>query len=207
MSNSQILLNISSKYIIDLIFSHLYVNKFYKIIKYNKNFQQKININIEDSLKDYLYNIKIKGDLMTNTKYIQNLMNNKMTSFLKLLFSKKSSLKNNNFSLEGESNDSNNENDSNIFLIKYKGFKINDYPLPSDFESKSLEEKIIILEYNQCYYKYPLNDKNIELIYLINEFRENNNMNKLMCNKNVNLDEFLREKNQIIIKIIFLLIL
>ena len=89
MSNSQILLNISSKYIIDLIFSHLYVNKFYKIIKYNKNFQQKININIEDSLKDYLYNIKIKGDLMTNTKYIQNLMNNKMTSFLKLLFSKK----------------------------------------------------------------------------------------------------------------------
>ena len=174
MSNSQILLNISSKYIIDLIFSHLYVNKFYKIIKYNKNFQQKININIEDSLKDYLYNIKIKEDLVTNMKEKQTIIN---------------------------------DNKNKIFLIKYKGFKINDYPLPSDFESKSLEEKIIILEYNQCYYKYPLNDKNIELIYLINEFRENNNMNKLMCNKNVNLDEFLREKNQIIIKIIFLLIL
>ena len=195
MSNSQILLNISSKYIIELIFSHLHLNIFYKIIKYNKSFQKEIKINIEDSLKDYLYNIKIKGDLMTNTKYIQNLMNNKMTSFLKLLFSKKSSLKNNNFSLEGESNDSNNENDSNIFLIKYKGFKINDYPLPSDFESKSLEEKIIILEYNQCYYKYSLNKRNIELIYLINEFREKDNMNKLMSNKNVNLDEFLREKN------------
>ena len=197
MSNSQILLNISSKYIIDLIFSHLYVNKFYKIIKYNKNFQQKININIEDSLKDYLYNIKIKDDLITNTKNIQGLINNNMTRFLKLLFSKKSR----------EPNESDSENNSKIYLIKYKGFKINDYPLPSDFESKSLEEKIIILEYNQCYYKYPLNDKNIELIYLINEFRENNNMNKLMCNKNVNLDEFLREKNQIIIKIIFLLIL
>jgi ubiquitin-conjugating enzyme E2 D/E len=161
------------------------VNKFYKIIKYNKNFQQKININIEDSLKDYLCNIKIKGDLMTNTKYIQNLMNNKMTSFLKLLFSKKSR----------EPNESDSENNSKLFLIKYKGFKINDYPLLSDFESKSLEEKIIILEYNQCYYKYSLNKRNIELIYLINEFREKNNMNKFMSNKNVNLDEFLREKN------------
>ena len=193
MSNSQILLNISSKYIIELIFSHLNMNIFYKIIKYNKSFQKGIKINIEDSLKDYLYNIKIKDDLITNTKNIQGLINNNMTSFLKLLFSKKSR----------EPNESDSENNSKIFLIKYKGFKINDFPLPSDFESKSLEEKIIILEYNQCYYKYPLKDKNIELIYLINEFRENNNMNKLMCNKNVNLDEFLREKNQIILKIIF----
>ena len=193
MSNSQILLNISSKYIIELIFSHLNMNIFYKIIKYNKSFQKGIKINIEDSLKDYLYNIKIKDDLITNTKNIQGLINNNMTSFLKLLFSKKSR----------EPNESDSENNSKLFLIKYKGFKINDYPLLSDFESKSLEEKIIILEYNQCYYKYPLKDKNIELIYLINEFRENNNMNKLMCNKNVNLDEFLREKNQIIIKIIF----
>ena len=43
-----------------------------------------------------------------------------MTRFLKLLFSKKSR----------EPNESDSENNSKIFLIKYKGFKINDYPLP-----------------------------------------------------------------------------
>ena len=109
------------------------MNIFYKIIKYNKSFQKGIKINIEDSLKDYLYNIKIKDDLITNTKNIQGLINNNMTRFLKLLFSKKSR----------EPNESDSENNSNIFLIKYKGFKINDYPLPSDFESKSLEEKLL----------------------------------------------------------------
>ena len=39
-----------------------------------------------------------------------------------------------------------------------------------------------------------MNDENIELIYLINEFRLNNNLNKLICNKIENLIDFFREK-------------
>ena len=81
---------------------------FYKIIKYNKNFQKKIDINLEDSLKNYLYNIKKKEV---------------------------------------------------IFLIRYKRFKINNFPLPSCFESMNSENKIIILEINKYNYKYSLNNK------------------------------------------------
>ena len=40
-----------------------------------------------------------------------------------------------------------------------------------------------------------MNDENIELIYLINELRVNNNLNKLICNKIENLNDFFREKN------------
>ena len=182
MSNIQLLLNISSKYIIELLFSHLNLNRLYKIIKYNKNIHKRININIEDSLKDNLYNIKIVDNTMANIEDIQSLMKNNRKSFLKLLF---------------ESNDIYKENDTIIFLIKYKGFKINDYPLPYDFESMNLENKINILEFNKYNYKYSLNNKNIELIYLINEIREKNNKNKLICNKIVKLNAFLREKNSI----------
>ena len=143
MSNNRLLLNISSKYIIKLLFSHLQLNMFYKIIKYNKNFQKKIDINLEDSLKNYLYNIEKKEV---------------------------------------------------IFLIRYKGFKINNFPLPSCFESMNLENKIIILEINKYNYKYSLNNKHIELIYLINEFIEKNNMDKLICNKNEKLHDFFKAK-------------
>ena len=47
MSYNQLLLNIYSKYIIKEVFSYLQLNSFYKIIKYNKNFQQMININLK----------------------------------------------------------------------------------------------------------------------------------------------------------------
>ena len=40
-----------------------------------------------------------------------------------------------------------------------------------------------------------MSDENIELIYLINELRVNNNLNKLICNKIENLNDFFREKN------------
>ena len=58
----------------------------------------------------------------------------------------------------------------------------------------NLENKIIILEINKYNYKYSLNNKHIELIYLINEFREKNNMNKLICNKNEKLHDFFKAK-------------
>ena len=78
---------------------------------------------------------------------------------------------------------------SDIFLIKYKGFKINDFPLPNNFDKMNLKEKSIILEDNANFIKYTLNERNIELIYLINELRENNNLNKLICNKIENLND------------------
>ena len=51
------------------------------------------------------------------------------------------------------------------------------------------------MENKASFFKYTLNDKNIELIYLINELRENNNLNKLICNKIQDLNDFFREKN------------
>ena len=40
-----------------------------------------------------------------------------------------------------------------------------------------------------------MNYDNIELIYLINELRVNNNLNKLICNKIENLNDYFIEKN------------
>ena len=53
-----------------------------------------------------------------------------------------------------------------------------------------------ILEENKYFFEYTLNNKNIEIIDLINKFRENNNLNKLIYNKIENLNDFFREKNQ-----------
>ena len=170
MSNSQLILNISSKYIIKLLFSHIQLNIFDKIIKYDKGFQKKIDINLEDSIIDYLYKIKIKEDLVTNMKDKQTKISE---------------------------NNKNKENKKKVFLIKYKGFKINDYPLLSIFDSLNFEDKMKILKNCSCFFEYALNHKNIELIYLINEFREKNNMNKLICNKNENLNDFFRLKKSI----------
>ena len=84
---------------------------------------------------------------------------------------------------------------NDIFLIKYKEYKISAFPLPSYFDKVNLKEKLLILENNVSSFKYTLNDENIELIYLINELRVNNNLNKLICNKIENLNDFFREKN------------
>ena len=83
----------------------------------------------------------------------------------------------------------------NIFLIKYKGFKINDYPLPSNFETLNFEEKMKVLEENKFFFEYKLDNKKIEIICLINKFRASNNMNKLFYNKTENLNDFFKEKN------------
>ena len=84
---------------------------------------------------------------------------------------------------------------TDIFLKKYKGFKINDFPLPSNFNKVNLKERLLMLESNVSSVKYTLNEKNIGLIYLINELRGNNNMNKLIGDKIENLNYLFREKN------------
>ena len=68
MYGNQLLLNISSKYIIDFIISRLESNIYYKLIKYNKKFHQKMNINLEESLINYLYNIQTKDDIMNEAQ-------------------------------------------------------------------------------------------------------------------------------------------
>ena len=187
MSDNNLLLKIFSKYIIDFIISHLQSNIYFKIIKYNKKFHQEMNINLEQTLKNYLYNIRTKENLKTIDNDIKNQIN--QTESYKMYY-KYLKLYQNNIN-----NNLNDSEKSDIFLIKYKGYKINDFPLPSNFNKVKLEEKLLILENNVSSFKYTLNYKNIELIYLINEFRENNNLNKLTWNKIENLNDFFREKN------------
>ena len=75
MSDNNLLLKIFSKYIIDFIISHLQSNIYFKIIKYNKKFHQEMNINLEQTLKNYLYNIRTKENLMTIDNDIKNQIN------------------------------------------------------------------------------------------------------------------------------------
>ena len=82
-----------------------------------------------------------------------------------------------------------------MFLIKHKGFKINDYPLPSKFKTFSYKERISYIEKNEYFFKYSLNDENVELIRLINEFREQNNLKRLIFNKLQNLNDFFKGRD------------
>ena len=191
MSSDKLLKNISSKFILKQIFSHLQLNISYKIIKYNKSFQKKLDVNFEDSIINYQYNIQTKDDILGNILDMEcNLIKSSQNYISSLSFQIKFYLKY-SYSLSDDCEDI----EIFIFLIKYKGFKINEYPLPFNFDFISFRGKMNILENNEYFYEYTLNDENIELIYLINEFRVNNNLNKLICNKIENLIDFFREKN------------
>ena len=93
MSNKQLLIKISSKYITKLIISHLESNIYYKIIKYNKKFQQKMKINLEESLINYLYKIRTKDEIVPKINDFKNKL--KKTKSYKL-HSKYLTLLNNN---------------------------------------------------------------------------------------------------------------
>ena len=132
MYSTQLLVNISSKYIINIIISHLESNIYYKIIKYNKKFHQKMNINLEESLINYLYNIQTKDDIMNEAQsQKKNTKSYKHYSYYYLSSFKK---------------DATDKHD--IFLIKYKEYKISAFPLPSYFDKVNLKEKLLILENN-----------------------------------------------------------
>ena len=72
MSNKNYTQKITSKYILKEIFSHLQLNIFYKIIKYNKKIQNRLNINFKDSIFNYEYTIKAKNDIIENIKDIKH---------------------------------------------------------------------------------------------------------------------------------------
>ena len=79
-----------------------------------------------------------------------------------------------------------------MFLIKYKGFKIDYYPIFFNANSSSSLEKVKIIENNEYFFKYTLNNENIELINIINELREKNKIKKLIYNKRKNLNDFFK---------------
>ena len=186
MSENKLLKNVSSDYILRHIFSFLPVYISHRIIKYNKTFQTKLEINFKDSIFNYQLYILTKEKIMKNIEDIEN----KYQYISKVSFNAK-------FSFYYSYNSQIHLNDicnTNIFLKKYKGFKINDYPIHSNFESMNNKDKITFLEKNECFYKYTLNDENVRFIDSINKFRENNKMNKLMYNKIENMNDYFKEK-------------
>ena len=193
MSKIELIKSIPSKLIIKKIFSHLCVFDLLKIIKYNKNLQNTLNINFKNTIINFQYCIKTKNEIMPDIEELQKKINNKdyKTNFcLKYSYYFAKNI--------------NKEDEKYIFLTKHKGIKINDYPLPSNFISLKSSDKIKILENSEYFLKYTLNDKNIELINLINELRHENNLSKLIYNKVQNLIDYFKvnqsscEKNLLI---------
>ena len=193
MSKIELIKSIPSKLIIKKIFSHLCVFDLFKIIKYNKNLQNTLNINFKNTIINFQYCIKTKNEIMPDIEKLQEKINNKdyKTNFcLKYSYYFAKNI--------------NEEDEKYIFLTKHKGIKINDYPLPSNFISLKSCDKIKILENSEYFLKYTLNDKNIELINLINELRHENNLSKLIYNKVQNLIDYFKvnqsscEKNLLI---------
>ena len=193
MSKIELIKRVVSKLVIKKIFSHLYVLDLFKIIKYNKNLQNTLNINFKNTIINFQYCIKTKNEIMPDIEKLQEKINNKdyKTNFcLKYSYYFAKNI--------------NEEDEKYIFLTKHKGIKINDYPLPSNFISLKSSDKIKILENSEYFLKYTLNDKNIELINLINELRHENNLSQLIYNKVQNLIDYFKvnqsscEKNLLI---------
>ena len=185
---------IHSNYVLKRIFSYFQLNYSYKLIKYSKSLQNKLNMNLEDSIFNYQYIIKTKSEIKSNIEEMKRKLKSMPSEFIPmsdLSFSSKFCLR---YSYPFEENI--NENDEKyIFLTNYKGFKINDYPLPSNFESMNILEKIKIFEKNEHFLKCSLNDKSIELITLINELRKKNNIKELIYYQLQNLNDFFKEQD------------
>ena len=168
MLQKDYLQNIPSKYILKIIFSHLEPNIFYKLIKFHKNTQNRLNIDWKNSILKYNYDyiVKTKNEIMENIEKMKD--NPKFSHISDLSYSSKFFLKY-HYHLTENIND---EDKETLFLIRYKGFKINDYPLPSNFNSLSFIDKMNIFKKNEYFFNYSLNDENIELINSINELRK-----------------------------------
>ena len=131
---------ILSRYILKKIFSNLQENVFYKIIKYNKSIQNRLNINFKDSIFNYEYIIKTKSDIIQNFEELNKIEKYRYIS--NLSYSSKFLIKY-NYCFEENINE---EDEEIKFLIKYKGFKINDFPIPSNFNSLNFQEKMNVFK-------------------------------------------------------------
>ena len=115
---------IHSNYVLKRIFSYFQLNYSYKLIKYSKSLQNKLNMNLEDSIFNYPYIIKTKSEIKSNIEEMKRKLKSMPSEFIPmsdLSFSSKFCLR---YSYPFEENI--NENDEKyIFLTYYKGFKIN----------------------------------------------------------------------------------
>ena len=202
MSKIQIL-NITSKYLIKELFSYLEFNCALNMIKYNKELQKKLDINFEDSFfsYNYEYSIKSKNKIESSVEDTFKKLNKKSKHYNRISsisFSNKFFFHYSYFYPENIIE----KNDNILFLLKYKGFKINDYPLPFNYKDMNIQDKIKTLENNEYFIKYTLNDEQIELINLINKLRTRNNIGNLIYNKNEKLYDYfqLQKLNNKIIK-------
>ena len=140
MSKIELIKRVVSKLVIKKIFSHLYVLDLFKIIKYNKNLQNTLNINFKNTIINFQYCIKTKNEIMPDIEKLQEKINNKNIKYTTKDYKTNFCLK---YSYYFEKN-INEEDEKYIFLIKHKGIKINDYPLPSNFISLKSSDKIKI---------------------------------------------------------------
>ena len=171
------------------------------MIKYNKNLQKQLDINLEDSIYNYKFCNKTNKEILTSIEDMAEKLNIfKSYNYISTLsFPAKFCLKYSYYFPENI-----NEKKENFFLTQYKGFKINDYPLPFNFNSLSFNDKINILEKNEYFIKYTLNNEQIELIDLINEIREKNNISQLFYTKNENIYDYFKEQKSDKEKYIFI---
>ena len=197
------MLKIKSKHTLKEIFSYLKYTFFLKLIKYNKSLQKTCDIIFEDSIINYHYYIKTKKEEIsfiddtlkkekcideTKLKELTQLVHSRDSYYsLGLSFSSKYYLKYSYFFPENI-----NENDKITFVVKYKGFKINDYPLPLNFNKLNGEDKINILEKHEDCFKYTLNNNQMELINLIIDFRKENKISTIIYSKVENLCDYFR---------------
>ena len=194
MSKEELLKKINSKYILIQIFSFIPSYNCFKLIKYNKYLQNELDINFEDSILNYQYIIKTKNEIISEIEKMEDKLKSdpKFKNELSILsYTSKFCVK---YSYNFPENINENEEEI-MFLTKHKGFKINDYPLPSIFKTFSYKERINYIEKNEYFFKYSLNDENVELIRLINEFREQNNLKRLIFNKLQNLQDFFKDRD------------
>lgn len=176
MSNNELLLKISNKYLIKEIFSYIEYYYCIDLIKCNKNLQQFLNIIFDDSIIQYEY-------------YFKNIPKKDIDYFSKDYFFDID----NSFHLKPKVE----KFDKKPFLIKFKGYKINEQSLPLNFREMSLQDKIILFKRLKYYFNYTLNNDQIELIKLINEFRIIKNIGELYYNKNEKLFIYFKEQKLI----------
>ena len=182
------ILKLHSRYSIKEILSYLDNEYAFQLIKYNKKLQKLLDINFQDTIYNYEYSIKTKKEILSDIKRMIKELKSKSKHYdylSELSLSGKFFLKYSYFFAEDLQ-----KKGPILFLIKYRGFKINDYPLPFNFEIMDFHDKINVLKNNAYFMKYILNDEQIELINLINKLRNKKNLGNLLYNKNERLYDY-----------------
>ena len=77
------------------------------------------------------------------------------------------------------------------FLTKYKRIEISHYLLPENFHKMSIKDKNIFISNNKNNFQFLLSHEQLDLISLINEFREKNNLEKFTIDWDKKLPDFI----------------